>query len=66
MSPATPLLMPCFRSRLAQTQPGQPAAGDASDPVEDPTPLISDDPANPPTGKDKSLIGGLLDGIFQG
>ncbi|BCJ53860.1 hypothetical protein Asp14428_53350 [Actinoplanes sp. NBRC 14428] len=44
----------------------EPAAGDASVPVtKDPTPLISEDPLHPPTGEDKGLIGGLLDGIFN-
>ncbi|MEV4707579.1 DUF5667 domain-containing protein [Actinoplanes sp. NPDC049316] len=42
-------------------------AGDASAPATaDPEPMISVDPANPPTADDKGLLGGLLGGIFGG
>ena len=40
-------------------------ADDSSAPVtEKPVPMVSDDPANPPTAEDKGLLGGLLGGIF--
>ena len=41
--------------------------GDTSAPTTDePQPMVSEDPANPPTAEDKGLLGGLLEGIFGG
>ncbi|UQU65460.1 DUF5667 domain-containing protein [Couchioplanes caeruleus] len=49
------------------TRAGTLDAGDpAATVTADPEPMISEDPANPPTAEDKGLLGGLLGGIFGG